>query len=153
MNIWQLNISTRRMIILWISDKKRLRRWLKTYIWMRRHVEFQKIPEIDNYHIYWRLHLPMLLKTIKKGPAKKNINNNNTSSIVQIKKRIRTCCLCIQGKWLYKDHHPMQLLEKVIGNNVTSWIQFSFFHFFCQLSLIKLPILNYPDSIFLCIYQ
>ena len=53
---------------------------------MRRHVEVQQIPEIDNYHTYWRLHLPMLLNTIKKGFAQQNIKTNNKSAVGQIVK-------------------------------------------------------------------
>ena len=47
----------------------------------------------------------------------------------------------------------MHVLEKLTGNNVISWIQFSFFHFSCQFSLIKSSILSYSNSSFWCIYQ
>ena len=54
---------------------------------MRRHVEVQKMSERDNYHTYWRLHLPMLLNTMEKnGFAQQNINTNNTSAVGQIVK-------------------------------------------------------------------
>ena len=53
---------------------------------MRSHVEVQQMPERENYHTYWRLHLPILLNTIKKGFAKQNINSNNTSTVDQIVK-------------------------------------------------------------------
>ena len=61
-----------------------LRRLLTTNIQMRRHVEFQKTSERDNFYTYWRLHIPMLLNQMKKKVSKKNINSNNTSAVEQI---------------------------------------------------------------------
>ena len=43
------------------------------------HVEVHQIPERDKYHTYWRLHLNMLMNTIKKGSAQKNISTKSTS--------------------------------------------------------------------------
>ena len=57
----------------------------------------------------------------KKGFEKQNINTNNTSSVGQIvKKLIQTFCSCILVTWLCKEHHPMHVMDKVIGNNITS---------------------------------
>ena len=46
----------------------------------------------------------------------------------------------------------MHSMEKVTDDNLTIWIKF-FFYFYCELSFIKLLILNYSNSSFWCIYQ
>ena len=53
-------------------------------------MKVEKIPEREKYNTYWRLHLPMLLSTIKKGFSQKNINTNNTSAVVKIVKIVYT---------------------------------------------------------------
>ena len=101
--------------------KKMLRRLLTTHIQMRRYVEVRKIPERDKYHTYWRLHLPMLLNTIKKRFfTEKYEYQKYICRWKNCKKIILTCCSCSLGTWLYKGHNPMCVLEKVTGDNVTS---------------------------------
>ena len=46
-------------------------------------------------------------------------------------------------------HHPMHVLDKCIGGNITSWIQFSFLHFYvnlvsyhCQYELIQMLVFD-----------
>ena len=91
---------------------------------------------------------------LKRGFAQQSINTNNASAVGQIlKKRIQMYCSCSLGTWLLKEHHSMHVMEKVTGNNLTSCIQFSFFHFFCQIGLITLSIFTYSIFGFLCIYQ
>ena len=51
-------------------------------------VEAHQIPERDQHHTYWRLHLRMLLNTIKKGFSQQNINTNNTPVVGQIVKNV-----------------------------------------------------------------
>ena len=82
-------------------------------------MEFQKNSERDNYHTYSRLHLPVLLNTIKNGIAQKYINTSNTSDLGLILTIIQTYFSCILGTWLCKEHHRMHVLGKVTGNNVT----------------------------------
>ena len=54
---------------------------------MIRHVEDHQMSERDNYHTYWKLHLPMLLNTmVKNGFEQQNIDTKNTSAIGQIVK-------------------------------------------------------------------
>ena len=86
---------------------------------MIRHVEAQKLLERENYHTYWRLHLPKLLNTTKKVFAQKNINTNNTSTVGQIVKGVQTFYLFSPGIWLCKEHYPMHVMEKFTGNNLT----------------------------------
>ena len=48
---------------------------------MKIHVEVHQRSERYICYIYWIINLPMLLNTIKKGFAHKNINTHNTSDI------------------------------------------------------------------------
>ena len=132
---------------------KRLRCWLTTHIWMRKHVKVHQRPEIDKYHTYWRLHLPMLLIQKKRVFTEKYKYQKSICRWPNCKKFIRSCCSCSLGTWLCKEHHPMYVMEEVTSDNVTSWIPFFIFPFFLQLSLIKLSILTYSKSSFWCIYQ
>ena len=65
----------------------------------------------------------------------------------------RTYCSCSLVTWLCKQHHQIHVLEKCRRNNVTRWIQFSFFHFYCELIFIKSPILTHFNSSFQWTYQ
>ena len=49
-------------------------------------MEVHQGSERDKYHTYWRLRLPMLLNTIKKGFVQQTINTKNTSVVGQIVK-------------------------------------------------------------------
>ena len=50
------------------------------------HVKTNQIKERYKYNTYWKMHLPMLLNTIKKGFAQQNIKTNNKSAVGQIVK-------------------------------------------------------------------
>ena len=62
---------------------------------MIRHVESHQTPEKDKHHTYWRLHLLMLLNTIKKGFSQQNINTNNKSIVGQIVKSAYKRVVCL----------------------------------------------------------
>ena len=124
-----------------------LRCWLTTPILMIRRMEVHQISEKEKYHTYWRLHLPILTTTIKRFFTYKYRYKQYIYHWPKCKK-IQTYYSCILGTRPWKEHHPMHVMEKCTGDNVTSWNQFLFFPFFCQLSFIKSSILTYFDSTF-----
>ena len=84
--------------------KNRLRRWLTTHIWMRRHAEVHKIPERDKYRTYWRLHMLLNTKervftTKYKYQQYRSLGNNYCVNFVIVVSRLSDVRSTIQ------EHH------------------------------------------------